>query len=117
MIPTLPPSMMDALVQAGGGAGFIAFAIALIVQGRRRGLKERAEEAEKGHKDATAEIAELKKQLREMEENFNEQMADLKEQFTREIAKLQRQNVGLVTVTYHLRQRLAENGLAHDDIT
>ena len=47
MTPTLPPSMMDALVQAGGGAGFIAFAIALIVQGRRKGLKERAEEAEK----------------------------------------------------------------------
>ncbi|QPS33463.1 hypothetical protein [Brevibacterium casei] len=113
MIPSLP----NELIQAGGGIGWVAVAISLIIQGRRRGLKERAEEAEKGHKDATAEIAELKKQLREMEENFNEQMADLKEQFTREIAKLQRQNVGLVTVNYHLRQRLAENGLAHDDIT
>lgn len=117
MIPTLPPSMMDALVQAGGGAGFIAFAIALIVQGRRKGLKERAEEAEREHKDATAEIADLKKQLREMEANFNRQMADLKAQLTGQIEKLQRHNVGLVTANYHLRQRLAENGLAHDDIT
>ncbi|QPR39604.1 hypothetical protein [Brevibacterium casei] len=117
MIPTLPPSMLDALVQAGGGAGFIAFAIALIVQGRRKGLKERAEEAEKEHKDATAQIAELKNQLEEMEANFNTKIADLKEQFTGQIEKLQRQNVGLLDANYRLRQRLAENGLAHDDIT
>ena len=117
MIPTLPPSMLDALVQAGGGAGFIAFAIALIVQGRRQGLKERAEEAEQGRKDATTEIADLRRQLNEMEANFNTKIADLKEQFTGQIEKLQRQNVGLLDANYRLRQRLAENGLAHDDIT
>ncbi|KZE19176.1 hypothetical protein [Brevibacterium casei] len=117
MIPTLPPSMMDALVQAGGGAGFIAFAIALIVQGRRKGLKERAEEAEQGRKDATTEIADLRRQLNEMEANFNTKLADLKTQFTEQVERLQAENVALLDVEYRLRRRMAENGLTHDDIT
>lgn len=120
MIPPLT-DLVSSWPQLGGAALVVTGLIAYVIREWRKGLAERASEAEKELQEtkarASAEIADLEKQIKAMKADFDRQLSEIQEKLSGRIATLEAIDVSNRSIIYRLRQRLAENGVAHDDIT
>ncbi|MCT1448475.1 hypothetical protein M3G43_14545 [Brevibacterium casei] len=117
----IPPSLLTSMPQAVSFALVAVVAVGYVIREWRKGLAERASEAEKELKtlkaNSSAEIADLEEQIREMKEDFDRQLSEIQAKLNGRIATLETVDVANRSIIYRLRQRMAENGLSHDDIT
>lgn len=121
MTQLIPPSLLATMPQAVGFALVAVVAVSYVLREWRKGLAERASEAEKELKElkekSSAEIADLEAQIKEMKADFDRQLSEIQAKLSGRIATLETVDVENRSIIYRLRQRMAENGLEHADIT
>lgn len=120
MTALIPPGVLDSLPPIITAIIVLLAGLSYVLREWRKGLADRADEAEAKLKatkeEADSRISELETQVRQMRKDFDRQFADLRMKLNEQIDALQSDNLHLNGVVYQLRSRLADHGITHNDI-